>query len=340
MASRSRGYVCTIFPDIEQEVPWDPCTIDWGQVRPAIQFFCCQLEESPTTKRLHWQCSIEFKNPTSFKQVQECQIFRSGCSKPHIERRKGTALQSRDYCTKDDTCVDTDTRFTYGQLRIVQETKDEIFRAALHAEDVRSAIEYIRERCPRDYVLHKESIDRNLAACFVTPETNPYRDFKFAVPPIPSNYLETRSIFLYGDSGLGKTAYALSHFKNPTFITHLDDAKKITSETDGAVFDDMSFKHWPRTTNIHLLDVEHDCSLPTRYATTLLRRGLPRIFTSNETFENVFNCTGNGGAYLPEALKRRCKSYHILGSLKYTEPVYKYRSCKIYESCARCAYYI
>nr|QJI53677.1 MAG: replication-associated protein [Cressdnaviricota sp.] len=340
MASRSRGYVLTIFPNLEQEFPWDPNTIDWAHVKPAVQFFVCQLEESPTTKKLHWQCSIEFKNPTSFKQVQECKLFSSGCSKPHIERRKGTALQSRDYCTKDDSCVDTDTRFTYGELCTVSETKDEIFRGALNAESLLAAIDHIKERAPRDFVLNKDTIERNLAACFKTREPNVYRDFKFAIPPIPRSYLESRSIFMHGDSGLGKTAYALSHFENPVFITHLDDAKKITDETDGAVFDDMSFTHWPRTTNIHLLDVEHECSLPTRYATTKLRRGLPRIFTSNENFEDVFNCKGTSGKHMPEALKRRVKSYHILGSLKYTPPVFRYRPGNYYGSRNRCAYYL
>ncbi|AWY06809.1 MAG: putative viral replication protein [Cressdnaviricota sp.] len=335
MGSRTRGYVITIFPELEAELPWDPNTIDWSHIKPAVQYFICQLEETPSTGKLHWQCGIEFKYPVSFKQVQECKAWgtNTGCSKPHIERRKGTVKQSSDYCSKDESCVDPDTRFSYGSPVSVSETKDEIFRSAIYAESYDAAIEIIRDRAPRDYVLSRDRIHAGLKEIHQGVRENSYRLFKFSMAFFTTEILEKYSVFLHGFSGAGKTAFALAHFERPVLIRHIDDAKRITRGTDGVVFDDMSFTHWPRVTCIHILDLEHDCPLPTRYATTILPRKLPRIFTSNEPFKDVFNLKGSSGEYLPDALLRRSKRYRVLGSLKLGPECYTYRYRPSYPRC-------
>lgn len=330
MAGRARGYVLTIFPDIEAEFPWDPNTINWSGITPAIQAFTCQLEETPSTGRIHWQCAVEFKSNVTFKQVQECKAWVAS-KKPHIERRKGTAIQARDYCLKDETCVCPDTRFTYGFITPVAENKETVFREALQAQSFREAIERIRDGSPRDFILHHESITRALLCIFKTPATNDCFNWCFNMAQIPKTTLGKYAAFLYGASGTGKTSFALSHFRKPVLIRHIDDAKGITDETDGVVFDDMSFTHWPRTSCIHILDLEHDSPLPTRYATTTLRRGLHRIFTSNETFTNVFNCKGNDGEFLKAALLRRSKRYHILTPLIHSKVDPRFRQWEIRE---------
>lgn len=315
MEKRTRGFVVTIFPQIETEdIPWDPWTIDWIHVKPAIQAFTCQLEQTPSTNKIHWQCALEFKHPQSFQQIKRC-LEGLGAGKPHIEIRKGTALQAHDYCRKDESCADEATRFSFGQLSPVQPTKDEIFRAAINAEDFTAACAYIKEHAPRDYVMHKSAIDNNLKAMFEEMVSPIKEEHEFVIPLKSKSLLEKYSVFLYGPSGTGKTTYAMAHFQQPLLCRHIDDLKSIHTKHDGVIFDDMSFKHYPRTTCIHLLDLDYTSSIHVRYGTAKLRAGLPRIFTSNETFGDVFNCQGVSGESLPDALLRRTKRYRVCGYL-------------------------
>lgn len=312
MASRTRGFLITIFPKLEDDFPWDPWTIDWLQHKPAIQYFCCQLEETPSTAKLHWQSYVEYKHPQGVQNVIKSWTF---AGKPHIEIRKGTPQQARSYCLKDESCVDHDTRFEFGILRDVAKTKDEIYRAALSCETVDGSLSYIKENAPRDYILNKSSIDRHIRQIFKETEIHLRPVHVFLIPFKSKEILERYSIFLWGQPGTGKTSYALAHFQKPLLVSHIDDLKRITKETDGIVFDDLSFKHYPRTTCIHLLDMEHTRSIHIRYGTAELRAGLPRIFTSNESFTDVFNCTTTGGQHEPIALFRRSKRYRVLSYL-------------------------
>nr|QKN88904.1 MAG: replication-associated protein [Cressdnaviricota sp.] len=342
VTSRTRNYVLTIYPKSEEEAdphPWDPNSIDWVQVKPAIKYFVCQLEECPTSKRLHWQCYVEFKNSVNFRNVQECKAWhKSGmCTAPHIERRKGTAIQATTYCSKDESCVDHDTRFVFGEAGVETRNRDQIYRDAMQCETYHEAIEFLRDAAPRDYVLHEPSIAKTLAKTFAKVETNPCYDWNFTVAKIPENYLSERAIVLMGFSGSGKTSYALSHFLRPVLVSHIDDLKKIQETSDGIVFDDMSFAHWPRTSCIHLLDLEHTRTINVRYGTISLPARMPRFFCTNETFKDLFNCKGTGGADLSDALLRRTKRYHIRFTLKLDKGC-PTRGCRSDGELPRCRY--
>ena len=50
-------------------------------------------------------------------------------------------------------------------------------------------------------------------------------------------------IVLQGASHVGKTQFALAHFKRPLLVTRMDDLKYISLSTDGLVFDQMRFTH-------------------------------------------------------------------------------------------------
>lgn len=86
-----------------------------------------------------------------------------------------------------------------------------------------------------------------------------------------------------GDSGTGKTQYALSHFDNALLVSHMDDLKDFKEGVhDGIVFDDMDFKHLPRTAQIHLTDTDLRRSIHCRYAVVSIPKNTKKIFTANE----------------------------------------------------------
>lgn len=91
-----------------------------------------------------------------------------------------------------------------------------------------------------------------------------------------------RSYICYGDSGVGKTCFAKAHFQRPLFVTHLDTLRNFQpGYHDGIVFDDMSFTHLPRETQIHLVDQAQERQIHCRYETAIIPAGTPRIFTTN-----------------------------------------------------------
>lgn len=102
----------------------------------------------------------------------------------------------------------------------------------------------------------------------------------------PKLDLSLKNWLVCGKAGSGKTAFALSHGKEPVLLSHIDDGRKITDTTDLLVFDDMSFNNWPAGSIIHLLDREQDRSIHARYNNVEIPAGLPKIFTSNR--EDIF----------------------------------------------------
>lgn len=146
---------------------------------------------------------------------------------------------------------------------------------------VAKAMAIIAEARPEVFIREANRLRGNLRSLEVRDAKK--EDFTFApVPGIAKWARNTKSLWLEGPSGYGKTEFALSLFERPLLVRHIDALKKLDYERhDGVVFDDMSFKHWPRESCLHLLDLARDSDINCRYCCATLRAGFPRIFTSN-----------------------------------------------------------
>lgn len=89
-------------------------------------------------------------------------------------------------------------------------------------------------------------------------------------------------VVLWGPTNIGKTCFAKAHFNNPLLVSHMDDLLEFTSDHDGIIFDDMSFRHMPRSTQIHITDTDEDRSLHCRYRCAEIPAGTKKIFCTNE----------------------------------------------------------
>lgn len=110
-------------------------------------------------------------------------------------------------------------------------------------------------------------------------------------------------VVLTGDTGTGKTRYALAHFENPLLVSHMDDLKQLKPSHDGIVFDDIGFSHWPLESCIHLCDVALPRTINVKHGSVTIPAGKPRFFTTNREFTGLFPNDEWG------ALKRRT---HVL----------------------------
>jgi len=92
-----------------------------------------------------------------------------------------------------------------------------------------------------------------------------------------------KSTIIIGPSGIGKTTYAKMKAKKPSlFVTHIDDLKFMNASIKSIIFDDMTFKHLPLQSQIHLVDRDENRSIHVRYGTVQIPQGMEKWFTCNE----------------------------------------------------------
>lgn len=105
-----------------------------------------------------------------------------------------------------------------------------------------------------------------------------------------------RSLCLVGHPGIGKSTWAKKNVPKPAlWVRHLDDLKDLDSTCKSIIFDDMDFRHLPRTTQIQLVDRENPCSIHCRHRVARIPAGVHRVFT------------GNSLMFIDDtAIKRRC----------------------------------
>lgn len=271
---------------------WDPNGVAFDD--NTTRFVYCQLERCPSSGRLHWQGYIELLQAVGLKRVKEV----LECDWTHLEPRRGTQVQAIDYCKKSESQVrDEDgspLNFEWGEpardgVRNAA-SKNANYAKMLEASTYQEALQLCQELEPADYVRYGASVKRGLMAHFlkVSLFIRPLSDFTH--DPIPETIFKRLAVVFTGKSNAGKTAFALAHFKQPYLISHMDQLKEFNPlEHDGIVFDDMSFRHLPPETCIHLVDLEYDRFIHCRHHTGFLPKGMPRMFTSNKPFMHVFN---------------------------------------------------
>lgn len=97
-------------------------------------------------------------------------------------------------------------------------------------------------------------------------------------------------LVVQGDSGIGKTTWAKINIPKPALMcSEIDDLKHFRAGYHVAIlFDDMHFNGnaegkgaWPRTSQIHIVDMENDRSIRCRHRNALIPKGVYRIFTCN-----------------------------------------------------------
>lgn len=134
--------------------------------------------------------------------------------------------------------------------------------------------------------------------------------FKHKIP-----HIET--VFVHGKAGTGKTQWAKAHFTSPLLVGTIDTLKQFNPEIhDGIVFDDMTFKHWPRESIIQLLDWDEDRDVHCRFQNAFIPKHTKKIFCSNKDLNETF-----GPYEFDQAITRRINAiYEIENDLRVNPP--------------------
>lgn len=268
---------------------------------PEFSYVIQGREVAPTTQTKHLQCFVILS-----KDQRWTALHARYPDWQKLEKARKDPWTCYSYCSKEDP--EPHEFGTRPKEPKGTPNADDTFSEALSVSSVEEGCRIIREGRPRDWCLHGEAIKRNLASSKVEPFKHHYSLKDFTAPELQ---LE-KATLLVGDTQLGKTHFALAHFKNPLIVSVTDDLKKLSVDHDGVVFDDMSFTGWKTGSVIALLDWEIPRSIRVLYGTVKIPAYTKKIFTHNS--RDIF--------YLPEtdqsvkdAIDRRINIVNILNKI-------------------------
>ena len=281
-----------------------------GQLIDHCECYTFQLEKGEEVSAanpqgyFHWQgyCQFLNKKPKSW-------ILKHVAEFNYLAPSGGTPKQGWTYGSKESTRI-------YGPIQqgepegVKSSKKEAVYKEAMAAPTLKAAMDIIKENSARDYCLYGEAIERNLKRARVEEFTHSFSLTQFVHPPLNLD----KPVLLWGPTDTGKTSFALAHFKNPLLVRHMDRLKQLTGDHDGVVFDDMSWKHCPIESIIHLLDYENQSDIHARYNTITLPKGIKRIFTHNSN-NPFYELSATTHPDQVEAIERRYVAIHILKKL-------------------------
>lgn len=154
--------------------------------------------------------------------------------------------------------------------------------ALAKAGNTELALEKFSQDHPREFVINYERIKKNFSLLGKRKrEDNVY---PFTGQPVQWDW-EQKSLLVIDEPGTGKTEWAKSYvtFLGLTYlrVTHLDVLKKYDGE-DVIIYDDVSFSHLPRETQIHIAEVRNAKSIHCRHACADIPPGIKNIICANE----------------------------------------------------------
>lgn len=199
---------------------------------------------------------------------------------PHIQARVRSPTRCIAYCQKEGNYL---TNMTFEPSTNPWTTMLEEARSG-HIQQARLTIEQAK---PRDSIIYSTQINTALLAALrsMAPITTALTTDHYEAIP---DWNRALSLIIEGPSGLGKTSLAKLLLPKALFCSHVDTLKSFQIGVhEGIIFDDVTFSHLPRVTQIHICDTYDNRDIHCRHSNAFIPAHTPRIFTTNEKHYNV-----------------------------------------------------
>lgn len=281
-------------------------TKDQFDKQDKIKYIIWQHETGSETQKDHFQWFINTHKPQRFSAIVK--IIPQLAKQHYEEAEKPEACIK--YCSKEDTRKEGPWEFGVYIAKGERSDLDIIKEKLLDGvSEKQISLDHFSQ-----WIYHYRAFDK-FRKMHQAPLVHEYELEDYILPRCDL----TKPLLIWGLSGAGKTPFALAHFKNPLMVSDIDDLHGLTPDHDGIVFDDMSFKHFPKTARIHLLDIKYTRSIRCRHTNATIPAGMPRIFTNNN--EDIF-LDGTEDTEEYRAITRRYSTLHVekfLGKSKRNE---------------------
>lgn len=180
-------------------------------------------------------------------------------------------------------------------------------------EGVEPALKFLRKEQPFEAIMRYDSARRGLeaarrASTSVETPARPLSAYRY-LPFLPDDW---KTLYLWGPSGLGKTALARSLLPGARLVRHRNQL--VGADTSaGLIFDDFDVSHWPPTSVIHLVDWEETSGIDVKHGHVEIPPQTRKIFTMNVPLEDWI--PEGAKEYQREAIRRRMSVIHIIERL-------------------------
>lgn len=242
---------------------------------------CPKGDKSGNEGKEHYQVFVQFKERIRWTAVRKYFPLDFAGQKGiwwAISQTFGTAKEMDEYCLKQKTRKPGSVTHTYGGILKIERksTKLDLAIADLDAGKNLYQIAVAHKAVWIRHFKGFESLDKKLNVQKWAPE---YKLQDFLWNPITD---WSRAHVFAGVPGIGKTQFALAHFKCPYIVSHIDDVLNFEpSIHDGIVFDDMCFTHLHQGACINIIDTDLPRSIHIRFVVARLPSFTKKIFTTN-----------------------------------------------------------
>lgn len=192
-----------------------------------IQYIIYQKESCPKTDKIHWQGYIELKNPITLLSVKK--LFNDNTI--HVEARKGTRDQARDYCRK----TGGSELFEWGDWRENSQGTRNDLKSLYDIVKSGGTDGDIAERMPGHFIRYGRGIQR------LRQTLAKKRKWK------------TEVTVIWGPSGAGKSHLADEMLPNAYWKDGTDWWEEYSQEED-VIIDEFELTQFNRKTILQLCD--------------------------------------------------------------------------------------
>lgn len=231
-----------------------------------ITHICYGKEVCPTTGTPHLQGYFELVGRRTLAGTKKVVGKRVS-----LRISKGTAAENKFYAKKeDDNIVCLGEPMAQGERNDLKSLMQDLKNGMPLSE--------VRDKYPTQYLIYGRRIKEVHAEYRMKDVTAKYKLDDFGWEPLSLD----KSVILWGEPGIGKSQYALAHFKSPLWVTSMDSLGLFDPEKhDGIVFDDMNFNKDSHERQIAIVDHEDDRRIAIRYTDAFIPGGTRKIFTTN-----------------------------------------------------------
>ena len=175
--------------------------------------------------------------------------------------------------------------------------------------EIEKAMQLVKSESPNQYLRSHSAIEKSLREIYtrklgVLKPKYTMRNFKIpaAITAMFSNIVKNinqdqeaknLSFYVKGGAGIGKTELLLTLFNyyglQPLIITHIDGLRNFLPGSHNCILlDDCPIpKNMQREQLIKIFDSEHLANINVKHGNVLIPQGIPRIFLTNNSFNEV-----------------------------------------------------